>query len=260
MNGEIYQMARIVAFARDNMRSLTATPMVMRDFENTYYDFAGDDTSDQADNVTDNTWEWCQKLRDRGLKDLFMLINMACDDLKYAGFANAQQKCIITRFYDGLTTRWIPIWDFKDDKKMWIIRYTEKLWENPPEEPPVFENPIEGFKDVLKRIEAFARKIDCDVFAEIFGKSFRILTSENDPEIPGWMQETIPNLKGENLRLFLAASASDVFGAMGSWNDDPRGIATTMGLDDVYMDLSKELYRQNRTAIMYAVNGEQLCV
>jgi hypothetical protein len=53
----------------------------------------------------------------------------------------------------------------------------------------------------------------------------------------------------------LAADAADVFGAMGSWNDMPRGPAHEKGLDEEYESLSDELLKQVRLATLYAING-----
>lgn len=57
-----------------------------------------------------------------------------------------------------------------------------------------------------------------------------------------------------NLRLFAAANLADVFGAMGSWNDEPAAMAQQKGLSKEYDRLSDELLRNVRLAILYAVN------
>ncbi|MBP3854386.1 MAG: hypothetical protein IK990_02070 [Ruminiclostridium sp.] len=57
-----------------------------------------------------------------------------------------------------------------------------------------------------------------------------------------------------NKRLFRAASLADVFGGMGTWNDNPCAAAKEKGLLEEYNDLSDELLKQIRIAVMFAVN------
>ena len=64
----------------------------------------------------------------------------------------------------------------------------------------------------------------------------------------------LPQLPPENLKIFEAASAVDVFGGMGSWNDEPGGVASCKGLGREYDELSDELIRNIRLAILYSVN------
>lgn len=92
-------------------------------------------------------------------------------------------------------------------------------------------------------------------FAKIFKEAYDILTSEEDPLIPEWADGTMPDLKGEQLRLFLAASKADVFGGMGSWNDSPPYVAYEKGLQKDYDCLSRNLYNLTRKAVMNAVNS-----
>ncbi|MCR4791810.1 MAG: hypothetical protein K5871_03605 [Lachnospiraceae bacterium] len=69
------------------------------------------------------------------------------------------------------------------------------------------------------------------------------------------MKGSLPALEGDALRMFVAASRADVFGGMGSWNDDPGYMAHSMGREEQYTSLSNELYAQIRKAVMYAVNS-----
>ncbi|MBQ7926458.1 MAG: hypothetical protein IJ335_09220 [Lachnospiraceae bacterium] len=54
--------------------------------------------------------------------------------------------------------------------------------------------------------------------------------------------------------IFEAAARADVFGAMGSWNDDPAYMAHEKGLEEEYNRLSDELLKQIRQAVLFAVN------
>ena len=58
-----------------------------------------------------------------------------------------------------------------------------------------------------------------------------------------------------SLRAFAAAGIADVFGAMGSWDDEPPSMAQEMGLGGEYDRLSDELLAQKNSAILFAMNG-----
>lgn len=57
------------------------------------------------------------------------------------------------------------------------------------------------------------------------------------------------------MHIFYAVSESDVFGAMGSWNDEPYGRAVEKGLLKEYERLSGALVRENRLGAMYCINN-----
>ena len=65
---------------------------------------------------------------------------------------------------------------------------------------------------------------------------------------------SIFELPETNKRLFYASDISDVFGAMGSWNDSPPCYAAEKGLESEYKKLSSELLTQIRLALLYSVN------
>ena len=64
--------------------------------------------------------------------------------------------------------------------------------------------------------------------------------------------QTLP--KGLVAELAMLANRSDVFGAMGSWNDSPPCYAHEMGLDKEYNSLSDRLLQQIRYHLMYVTN------
>ena len=69
-------------------------------------------------------------------------------------------------------------------------------------------------------------------------------------------KESLPELPEAKMKLYFAADISDVFGAMGSWNDSPAAKAAEMGISDEYEMVSKELIAHNRLALMYAINED----
>ena len=61
-------------------------------------------------------------------------------------------------------------------------------------------------------------------------------------------------LPDKNARLYVSSMTANVFGGMGSWNDNVPYYAYEKGLTDEYDKLSKELSEQMELATMYALN------
>lgn len=55
-------------------------------------------------------------------------------------------------------------------------------------------------------------------------------------------------------QIYEAVNKAAVFGGMGSWNDDPAGLAYEKGLESEYNELSNRLLEQVRYHVMYAAN------
>lgn len=258
MNGQLYQMARIVAYVKESRLDSPVQPFKNDRYEERIiYTFAGKRSpSDQGNETSYDTADWCHVLYERHLKRIFLLVNTKSNDPRRAGFANGEEQCIVTVFDNNRVTYWVPKWEFDPTRKMWTIYYNENLWENAPDEDPVFEDTTQEFKRVLGKIEILAGRIKCNHFASQFHKAYSMLSGEAPADIPDWMKDTMFDLEENALRMFLAASQADVFGGMGSWNDDPAGIAQEKGLGEEYDRLSKELYVQIRKAVMYAVNTD----
>ena len=193
---------------------------------------------------------WYKLLVKREIKDIHLMSYFEEDNIKFAGFSNSSKQGIVTEYANGKTTIWIAKWKFDAEIKGWTIYYKEFEWRG--DAPYTFEDCQREFEKTLLDIEKLAQILDYDNFAKIFREAYDILTSKDEPK---WMQDTLPNLTGERLRLFLAASRADVFGAMGSWNDGPDWAAREKGLQKEYDNLSHDLYVSIKKAAMNAVNG-----
>ena len=101
----------------------------------------------------------------------------------------------------------------------------------------------------MTRIENLAIKIECDNFAKVFHSARNYLLDLDAAKV---LEE--PKIPPQNQNIFRAASAADVFGAMGSWNDEPGWLAQDKGLGQVYDELSDQLLRNIRSAILFAIN------
>ena len=248
MNGQIYQLARLTAFLKKRIEGgnegfpLSAYEHCLE------FSFHGD--GEPAGSAE----AWADALNRRQVRTAFMLIRQADSKPELAGFANAEPMGIVTIYPDGAVTFWTPHWDFDQQAKHWNITYTEHLWEQAPAEPPVFEDPTEELKNVLTGIESLAHRIGFDHFAKLFREAHDLLTGEVSAKPADWMNGTIWEMPEHSLRLFLAASAADVFGGMGSWNDSPPYAAEQEGLGREYEELTGALFRLIRSAVLYAVN------
>ena len=64
----------------------------------------------------------------------------------------------------------------------------------------------------------------------------------------------IPAIPEDMMKYYLAADVADVFGAMGSWNDEPVVAAREQHKEKDYATLSDRLLCSVRLMTMYAVN------
>ena len=144
----------------------------------------------------------------------------------------------------------VPHWSFEEDKKGWDIAYKEFSLDGMPEIQKFSDNTLE-FKDILTRTSKFADEIECENFGDCFRKGLKAL---NEPENIEQNILNAPLMPKLNLALFTAASAADVFGGMGSWNDDAAGLAQHKRRGKEYDELSSELFTQMRKATLFAIN------
>lgn len=250
MNGQMYQICAIVTVAKIALKNggeIGYTPLKYED--ETKFLF-------QDGSVARNVSEWFERTRNLGLDDMKFLSPTSMPDRSLLGFSNTTQSGIACYFKDGSVSYLSPHWEFtrgslQDGK--WQITYNENKWENPPEQKPKFDDNRTEFVSILTRIKALAQEIECENFARIFQKALDAL-NDDDTVAAEYIDKNILALPRPNLGLFLAADISDVFGAMGSWNDSPPYMAQQKGLGKEYDELSDELLRQNRLALLYAMN------
>ena len=152
-------------------------------------------------------------------------------------------------YKDGKASYFLPNWESASPVRGWDVTYTEYEWERSSQDIPHYENNLEEFKGILARIEDLAIKIECENFAKVFHSARNHLLDLDATKV---LEE--PQIPPQNQKIFRAASAADVFGAMGSWNDEPGWLAQDKGLGQQYDDLSDQLLRNIRLAILYAIN------
>ena len=251
MNGEMSQACRIVIAARKAMKDkkqIVFEPLIYE--MNIMFEFLPRKTlffskSSKANCVMD----WFDQCLSLGIEDIKFLTPISAKDRGLLGFSNTTPSSLLCFYKNRVVTYFSVNWSFDNVLKGWNITYTEHSWDNAPKEKPKFENNTEEFVSVLNDIEELARSIDCDDFADIFHIAGSILKGKTDED-----SDFTNLLPPGNTHLFAAASKADVFGAMGSWNDSPPYMAKEKGLDKQYQELSDNLLRQLRLAVLYAVN------
>ncbi|WP_103652521.1 hypothetical protein, partial [Campylobacter concisus] len=213
------------------------------------FDFILGDEPEKREQASIN--EWFKHALKLGLSDVKFATNLALSSKERSlqGFSNVSYKSILCIYKDKMSYL-VPHWSFEEDKKGWDIVYKEFSLNGMPEIQKFSDNTLE-FKDILTRISKFADEIECENFGDCFREGLKAL---NEPEKIEQNILNAPLMPKLNLALFNAASAADVFGGMGSWNDDAAGWAKRKKRDKEYDELSAELFTQMHKATLFAIN------
>ena len=195
---------------------------------------------------------WIEQCLKLGLKDAGLSIPTFVKDRALLGFSGMNVNGIVCRFegFDGVFT---PDWKYDRDKKAWRVKYVERLWRGMPRDGLNARDNSAEFENVLVQIRDFASKIGCENFAQTFDNALKTLRGE--VAVGEYYAVSFAALPQPSLRVFAAAGIADVFGAMGSWDDEPPSMAQEMGLGGEYDRLSDELLAQKNLAILFAING-----
>ena len=247
MNGQMYQIACIVAAARKALKS--GKEICYKPEKYTHKLSFQILLSENGEATELSVADWFENLKEKGLKDLKLFCPISVNDRGILGFSNTTQSSILCFYKDGKASYFLPNWEAASAGRGWDVTYTEYEWKRSSQDIPRYENNIEEFKDILTRIENLASKIECENFAKVFHSARNFLL---DPESGKGLAE--PQIPLQHLSIFRAASAADVFGGMGSWNDEPGWLAQDRGLGQVYDELSDQLLRNIRSAILFAIN------
>lgn len=195
---------------------------------------------------------WIEQCLKLGLKDAGLSIPTFVKDRALLGFSGMNVNGIVCRFED-FDSVFTPDWKYDRDKKAWRVKYVERLWRGMPRDALNARDNSAEFGNVLVQIRDFASKIGCENFAQTFDNALKTLRGEIP--VGEYYAVSFTALPQPSLRAFAAAGIADVFGAMGSWNDEPPSMAQEMGLWGEYDRLSDELLAQKNLAILFAING-----
>ena len=250
MNGEVFNTCIIVASIKQALRSnLELKYKGEKYIKSLVFDYILEDEQEKREQASIN--EWFKHAKKLGLSDVRFATNLTISSKERSlqGFSNVSYKSILC-IYKNKMSYLVPHWSFEEDKKGWDIVYKEFSLNGMPEIQKFSDNTLE-FKDLLTKIAKFADEIECDNFGDCFREGLKAL---NEPEKIEQNILNAPLMPKLNLALFNAASAADVFGGMGSWNDDAAGLAQHKKRGKEYDELSSELFTQMRKATLFAIN------
>lgn len=253
MNGEVFNTCVIVASIKQAIKSNSELSYKSEKFiKSLVFDYVLGDEPEKREQASIN--EWFKHALKFGLSDVRYATNLtvSSEERSLQGFSNVSYKSILCIYKDKMSY-FVPHWSFKEDKKgwdVWEIVYKEFSLDGMPEIQKFSDNTLE-FKDILTRTSKFADEIECENFGDCFRKGLKAL---NEPEKIEQNILNAPLMPKLNLALFNAASAADVFGGMGSWNDDAAGWAQHKRRGKEYDELSSELFTQMRKATLFAIN------
>lgn len=250
MNGEVFNACIIVASIKQALRSnLELDYKGEKYIKSLVFDYILEDEQEKREQASIN--EWFKHALKLGLSDVRYATNLtvSSEERSLQGFSNVSYKSILCIYKDKMSYL-VPHWSFEEDKKGWDIVYKEFSLNGMPEIQKFSDNTLE-FKDLLTKIAKFADEIECDNFGDCFREGLKAL---NEPEKIEQNILNAPLMPKLNLALFNAASAADVFGGMGSWNDDAAGWAKRKKRDKEYDELSGELFTQMHKATLFAIN------
>ena len=250
MNGEVFNACIIVASIKQALKSnLELDYKGEKYIKSLFFDYILASEQEKREQASINVWfKHAKKL---GLSDVRFATNLAIspEERSLQGFSNVSYKSILCIYKDKMSY-FVPHWSFEEDKKGWDIVYKEFSLDGMPEIQKFSDNTLE-FKDILTRTSKFADEIECENFGDCFRKGLKAL---NEPENIEQNILNAPLMTKLNLALFTAASAADVLGGMGSWNDDAAGVAQHKKRGKEYDELSSELFTQMRKATLFAIN------
>ncbi|WP_103608098.1 hypothetical protein [Campylobacter concisus] len=250
MNGEVFNSCIIVASIKQALKSnLELNYKSEKHIKSLVFDFTLGDEPEKREQASIN--EWFKHALKLGLSDVRYATNLtvSSEERSLQGFSNVSCKSILC-IYKNKMSYLVPHWSFEEDKKGWDIVYKEFSLDGMPEIQKFSDNTLE-FKDLLTKIAKFADEIECENFGDCFRKGLKAL---NEPEKIEQNILNAPLMPKLNLALFNAASAADVFGGMGSWNDDAAGWAKHKKRGKEYDELSAELFTQMHKATLFAIN------
>ena len=255
MNGEMYQICCIVAAAKKALQdgtdiSYTPSEYVFR----TEFSFLPEkEPFIQKVFTAYNVEDWFEHCKQKKLLDIKFLAPVSVSDRKVLGFTNTSQSSIVCFYEGGKVTYFTARWEF-DPTRKWTVWYTENEWPDPPSGKPDFEDHTEDFSGVLEKIKELALQLGFEYFAQVFQDAWDLLNDRKEVTNVDKLALPPQSLPAKDKQMFAAASKADVFGAMGSWNDGPPYMAHEKGLDAEYDQLSAELLKNIRLAVLYAVN------
>lgn len=253
MNGELFQIASIVAAGKRAIQlSKPITYQPEKYVKRIRFAFLPRRSIFGTKNyIAPDVSVWFERIIKNGVQDIKLLCPYSAEKRELLGFANSTGSSAVCFHKSGKVTYFIPKWQFDAVNKQWDVLYSEYESTNPPSGKLRFENNTDSFRKSLSAIKDLAHELECEYYAGVFASAIDILDGIGDVPDRKW---ELPQIPQQNLPLFEAAEVADVFGAMGSWNDEPSYIAHEKGMEKEYNERSDELLKNVRLAVLYAIN------
>jgi len=209
--------------------------------------------------VADTPDDWFRLLREQGSTGLWLDYSASgdrLDDRLSAGFVGGGGHWSINVFSDT-ASRWLARWEVWNqdapERRIWRVTYGRVEQGRRVQSHDSLDLGLasERLEEALGQIAPFARRRNCDGFAECFDSAHGILTASAECEV--YHRDLAPEgvLTPAADRILAACQKAWVFGGMGSWND--------MMFDgeeqDEYERVSDLLFKATTSAIVAAANS-----
>lgn len=198
----------------------------------------------------DSVVKWFEECKHNNIKDIQYTIVISEDDEMELRLVCPSYGAIVCCWGNEVTTVFCPSLEYSPEQQGWIITYKEKVQVCPSVSSEYYTDKRFEFIDVLKRAKKLAADINALDFVPCFQKAYEVLTT-NKAIAEGAFPDCIPR---KYTTLLWANIIADVFGAMGSWNDEPRGCAQEKGMMQQYDELSDELLMMLRYNLLFITN------
>ena len=124
MNGELYELSRLVLYVKDMIRSGRVVRFKLDRYEKFLF-FSSIPKRNilfsKVEEFTDAR-SWYKHLVKREIKDIRLISVFEENDIKLAGFSNSENQGIVTEYANGETTIWVAKWEFEEG---WSIYFKE---------------------------------------------------------------------------------------------------------------------------------------
>ncbi|ANF97887.1 hypothetical protein [Paenibacillus bovis] len=253
MNGEIHQLLLITSLGNGYLiHGADASSKELQHTNSIYVTFTDGSQSWQ--------WtDWLEQLRSNGCQRLMMVSGSQPEEKwQTSGFAGGGARAGIITLGAQQNRIWIPHWEsgqFRSSVR-WNITYTEQEQElGQPSERAFLPLSEVGkqFRQSLEQIAALAEDIEQSFWKQnFFDPGIAILDGASAPKLAFDLPDVYSD---EARRLLNAVYKTWVFGAMGSWNDEPPYSAHLHDKSEEYERISAQLYAALLQTAQAAVNS-----
>ena len=126
MNGQMYQIACIVAAARKALKSGKEICYNPEKYTNKLSFQILPSENGEATELSVS--DWFENLKKKGLKDLQLFCPISVEDRGILGFSNTTQSSILCFYKDGKASYFLPNWESASAGRGWDVTYTEYEW------------------------------------------------------------------------------------------------------------------------------------